>query len=90
MTTRNPCIIPVGEYAEADYIATLCPEGHPIPAGTRVAVKFRVGPPRIGRIVGPTSGYCCSAYVVAVPSTLRSGPNIDLVVRPSEFTVIED
>lgn len=89
MTTRNPCIIPVGEYAETDYITTLYPEDHPIPAGTRVAVKFRVGPPRIGRIVGPADGYG-AAYVVAVPSTLRSGRSIDHVVLPSEFTVIED
>lgn len=75
--------------AEADYIATLSPKDHPIPAGTRVAVKFRVGPPRIGRIVGPAAGHG-AAYVVAVPSSLRSDEVIDHVVPPYELTVIED
>lgn len=59
-----------------------------IPAGTLVAVKFRVGPPRSGRIVGPADGYG-AAYVVAVPSTLRSSRSIDHIVLPGELTVIE-
>lgn len=87
--TMVVCDAEIDLLPEEACIVSLQQESHPLPQGTRVAVKFRVGPPRIGRIVGPAAGYG-AAYVVAVPSTLRSGKTIDHVFLPDEFTVITE
>lgn len=73
--------------AEEAYILSLQRTQPLIPIGTRVLLRFRVGPPREATIIEHRPGYV-SPYVVEVLSTLRSGHSFDCLAAPNDFTII--